>query len=363
MGRLARPLLAAAAVLASASAPAWAGCDMPPPDGNKLGFFATIQPSDSVLDVWCRLHTLLPAGNYRAKLIFSAPKRKMFDAKYRAEREFNLKIDKAEADPRMQVARMIQSVIPTGKGSLAKSPDGQPFPLALEWVVQGTAPTTPEAPESQGLGLPPSFPGARSYAFWMPMALKISPVNLYGRNFHLQVVFRPHVTRLIQALEGKSERFILKAAADKAFPFGDTAGCPEDRAPDCKGAPDTIDMYTAWFVDSVTLTSADPGHLSETTDKLVKGFLAAGIRPMVNTMAQDFTFTEGRAKLEIQTDTREIQLNAIGDPDKASGTRAITIVERERPKLKGTYATWLDDTAQAERDRIVLTYGSGAPSR
>jgi len=353
--RLLRPLLPAA-LAAAAAFPAAASC-APPSDGDPLPYFAQIQPSDSPLDVWCRLHASLPPANYKAKVVFAAPKRKLFEGAYRAERVVNLRVDPAEPDPRMQMARLIQSLVPAKPGAQARDANGQPFSMALEWVVQATAPTTPEAPTSQGLGLPTSYPGAKSYALWMPMALNLSPVSLFGQDFELQVVFRPHVTRLIHALEGKAERFVLKGAADKALPFAETSGCPEDRAPDCKGAPETLDLVTAWVVDSVKLTSLAKGGLSKTTESLAAWLRQSRVRPSVNTMEQDYKATEGRAKLEIRTPTRELQMLAAGDPNKASGTQSIVIQWRELPKVKNSYASWLDDTAQALRDQIVLAYG------
>jgi hypothetical protein len=355
MGRLLRPL-ALGGLLALAAAPATAGCALPPPDGDQLPFFAQIQPSDSPLDVWCRLHTLLPAGVYKAKVILAAPSRKMFEGKFRAERTVDIRIDKAEPDPRMQVATLIQSLFPTKPGAQAKDKDGQPFPLALEWTVQGTAPTTPDAPESQGLGLPSAYPSSKNYALWMPMALKLAPVRLFDQDFHLQVTFRPHVTRLIDAFEGQAERFILKAAADKALPFSETSGCPQDRAPDCKGAPPVLDVYTAWVVDTVSLTSAKQGGLSKTTEDLTAWLLQLPVKPSSNTMTSEYTATEGKGKLEFRTKTRELALRASGDPNKASGTRLIEIIWSELPKAKGGVWTSLEDKARVLRDQLVLRY-------
>lgn len=359
--------LVAAAAFVLAAFPASAACQAPAHDGDPFVFFAGIQPSDSFLDVWCRIYNGMAPGEYQASLIFSAPGRQLFEGKFRAERPFKLKIEREDPDPRARMARLVQSVLPFHKDAQKVDDNGQPFPKALEWAVQGTAASTPKAPESQLLGLPPRFPGAKSYGFWMPVALKVWPVRLYGRDFALQIVFRPHVSRFINAILGHEERFLLKGASDKALPFSDSSGCPADRAPDCKGAGESIDMYAAWVLDSVTLGSLpQDGSLSDTAVSLAAKFggdlAGRGFKPTTDTLTRNFSATEGRGKLQVQSATRELLLEATGNQNAASGTRNIAITWRERPNVKKSYSSWLNEAAFSMRDQIMLQYG-GASGR
>jgi hypothetical protein len=360
--------LAAAAALVLAAFPASAACHVPAYDGDAFAFFAGIQPSDSFLDAWCRLYNGLAPGEYQASLVFSAPGRQMFEGKFRAERPFKLKIERDDPDPRGRMARLVQSVLPAQKDAQKVDANGQPFPKALEWTVQGTAASTPKAPEAQLLGLPPRFPGAKSYGFWMPAALKVWPVRLYGRDFALQIVFRPHVSRFIGAILGHEERFVLKGASDKALPFSDSSGCPSDRAPDCKDAGETIDMYAAWILDSITLSSLpQEGSLSDTAVSLASKFggdlAERGFTPKLDSLTRNFSATEGRGKLQVQSATRELLLEATGSQNAASGTRSIAITWRERPNVNKSYSSWLNEAAFSMRDQIMMQYGGASGSR
>jgi len=371
---------AAAALLLGATVAARADCPVPGPRAlpgateaparsgpplDGVEFFANIQPSDGPLDAWCRLQAVLPKGKYDVKLIFFADKRGMMGSDYRAERTFQAAFDPANPSPRKDLANLIQSLVPTTPDGSATDANNQPFAAALERTVQGASPTTPD---SQGLGIPPMYAQARSLALWVGLQLKVRPVRLFNRDFYVSVTFLPSVGQLLLATGGRADQFILRAATKRVMPYRAFSNCPEF-IPDCKGYDKpTVDLQTAWLVQSVGLASEGDGGLSAVTESLAKGMIQKALAqaqqprgpadpgaPQValNSM-NGFSATDGSANVQIRDDTKEVELKAKGDPDRASGTKLLQILWQERVGAEQSYASRLAAETKKTRDRMVI---------
>ncbi len=340
------------AAFAAASSCAGASAACQAPAAAQPGYFASIQPSDGVLDVWCRLQSQLDKGKYDVKLVMLADKRSFLDKDLRAERTFKVAFDRNAPLPREELASMLQSLIPTDPYAKATDEQGQPFPAALERTVQGVSPATPDG---QPLGIPRRFSQSRTLALWVTLQIKVRPLKVMGKDFYLTVTFKPSVGRLLMATTGKAEQLVLRAATEKVV--RKFAGCPE-HVPDCKlyDKP-TVDIQTAWIVDKVGLASEGLGGLSGETKALAESLVAKRRNDVALNTMNTFSIPDGSANVQIKDDLAEFELIAEGDPQRASGTRSLRMLWQERQGGEKTYGAGLAAWTKQVRDQMVLNQG------
>lgn len=334
-------ILAAALFLVLSTFGAQAACEVPPVEPSAgIHYFLNIQPSDGILDVWCRLQTL--QGQYKVNVYFE---------RIKAHRSFEVAFDGTPSHDRIELASFIQSLLPTAGGQKAIDENGMNFSLALERVVQGAAAQTPD---NQDLGIPTQFDGSKSVAFWEKVALRIKPVTIGGIEFTLTVNFRPAVGRLMMALNGQAEDLVLRGWHEfvlrEAGPGREN--CPKN-VPDCKDLGDVIDLHTAWVVESVLLEAYGSG-LSATAMAILGQIEAENDEWITSSNMKRFEPTTGEASIDASDKSREVRARADGDPKRTAGTQAIRILWNEVPKSRLTYTFALQDYARQIRESMVL---------
>ncbi len=333
-------LIAAAAAFSS---PATAATCAPPaePEVQGIRFLLGIQPSDGILDVWCRIQAL--SGDYRINVLFPGPK---------AHKSFDATFDGKRSRSREELASFIRGLLPTGPGPKADGA-GMKWPEVLATNVQAMAPT---APDGQGLGIPAVVPGASSIALWAPIVLRVKPLKLGDGEFTLIVSFKPSAARLLMAMTGSAERFQVQGWRNRVLTTGFFMGSCPATIPSCKELPDVVPMETAWLVDSVRI-EASGGGLSRTA-LTVLGNLAEENKPFLqNNSMPRFSPMYGEAEIIAEDGSREVQAVAVGDENRASGTQSIVVQWRERPNSKTTYAMTLANWMREARAALVLQYG------
>lgn len=326
-----------------------ANCTPPAePEAQGIRFLLGIQPSDGILDVWCRIQAV--PGNFRVNVLFPGPG---------AHKSFDTSFDGARSRPREELAGFIRGLLPTSKGP-SEDEAGMKWPEVLGSNVQAKAAS---APDGQALGIPSAVPGSSSIALWAPVVLRVKPLRLGGSEFTLIVSFKPSAARFLMALTGSAERFKVKGLRSRVLTSGYFGGGCPSTIPDCKGLPDIIEMDTAWLVDSVQI-EATGGGLSRAALEVFSQ-LAEDNKPFLqyNTMPR-FAAPYGEAEVTGEDGARELAAIATGDENRAAGTQSIRVRWRERPNTKTTYAATLADWMRQARASLVLQYGeksSGKP--
>lgn len=334
-------LIASGMTLGAAGAMA-ANCTPPAePEGQGIRFLLGIQPSDGILDVWCRIQAV--PGNYRVNVLFPA---------HKAHRSFEASFDGSRSRPKEELANFIRSLLPTKDGKMTDE-QGMAFPAVLGTSVQAQA---PEAPDGQGIGVPKALPGSDVIALWEPVVLRVRPLKIADAEFTLLVTFRPSAARFLMGLTGSAERFQVQGYKSRVLGPDGVSGCPK-RIPSCDKLPEVVSLDTAWIVDSVKL-EASGGGLSRAA-ATVLGQLVEDNRSYVgsNTM-QRFSAPYGEGEVNADDGVREVLALATGDLQRAAGTQTIEVLWRERRNSKGTYATNLADWLKQVREQLVYQYGA-----
>jgi len=334
-------LLIAAIAFVLATGAASAACEAPAVhDPAQIQYFLGIEPSDSILDVWCRLQAL--QGEYQMKIVFPAKG---------AERVFNVTFDGTPSQDKIEMATMIQSVLPTAPGP-ALDENGMDFGAVLEQVVQGRAPQT-----QTGIpfGIPEMFAGADDLLLWQPISLRLRPVKLAGVDFVLSVNLYPSIGRYIMAMNGSAEDLVLRGWHEHAL-RGRGPGrrsCP-DYVPKCEHFGDVVDIHAAWVVENVVL-STEGTHLSSAALTILGQIEAQNARFIEGrSKLRNFNPTHGAAEVVIETPSRVVRAVAEGDDERAAGTQAISIMWRENAKSRYSYAKALYDYANDARKAMVM---------
>lgn len=345
MKRLARTFLFLAACAFAGPAAAQA-CKAPADSGYQgIRFFLGIEPSDGILDVWCRIQSL--KGKTRVRIEFPA---------VGAGRTTEFEFTGSPTLPREALASYIQSLLPARADAPARDPiDGMPFAAALDGIVQAAATRTPDG---QMLGLPTAWPSSKALALWQPVILRARPLYIGGKEFALGVLFKPSPGRFLMSVQGQSEQFILKAPNSRTMRFKkflDNEEC-SGLIPACKDLGETLDVHTAWVVDQVMLI-AEGGNLSGATQVLFPQIASSNHNWVEYNSMRRFSVPHGEAEVEARDGARELQALAIGDDAKITGTSKITVIWKERPNVKGTYASNLYDWTQKTRSSLLLNYG------
>ena len=347
MKSIARTLLLATGLLATPAAAQQAACALPPDSGYQgIRFFLGIEPSDGILDVWCRIQTVM-RGKGRLRIEFPG-----VGAGKTAELDFT----GSPSMPRERLANYIQSLLPSSAKDAARDKDDQPFPAVLDSVVQASASKTPDG---QLLGLPRPWGLSKSLALWQPVTLRVRPLYIGGKEFALSVTFKPSPGRFLMAMQGQAEQFLLKVPNERALRYKGLLDGDECSAliPLCKDLGGMLDVHTPWLVDQVQLV-AEGGNLSGATQALFPSIAAANPTFVEYNSMRRFSVPFGEAEVNVRDAAREIEALAVGDDAKIGGTTRISVVWKERPNTKGTYATSLWEWTQKTRSALLLQYGT-----
>jgi len=325
----------------SFAAPALAACTAPAaPAGDGIHFLLGIQPSDGLLDVWCRVQAL--RGQYKVDIFFP---------EVGAHKSFTTTFDGQGSHSREELGQFIRTLLPTTDGP-AKDENGMAFPQVLTVVAQASA---AQAPDGQPLGVPDSVPGSKAIALWQTVVLRIKPIRMGNADFTLLVGFRPSSARFLMSLLGAAERFQVQGYKRRVVSSGYFGKCPAT-VPSCKDLPDVVDLDTAWLFDSVTLR-AEGGGLSGAAMTVLNQLAEDNHSFLRSNNLQSFEAPTGAAEVAATDNTREMKATAEPDPNGATGTQTITVTWREQRNAKGTYAASLAEWLKAERQDLVLHYG------
>jgi len=327
------------------SASAHAECVVPPtnPSPDGINFLLGMDPSDGILDAWCRIQSL--QGEYKVTVNFLEAK---------AKRSFDISFDGTPSKDRMEFATLIQSMLPTYDAP-ALDENGMNFGDVLQTSVQPRAAKSPESKlfSTTTLGVPPVYDFADDIILWAPVTIDVYPITIADVNFTLRVSFRPSFGRYLMAKSGTAEELILKGWRDKvlrhATPFQDT--CP-DNIPNCKDLEPVVDIHTAWVLNAVTLHAEGSG-LSAATMQLFSQLAADNPKKSSNPLS-NFSPTEGSASFDIRGEYRSITAKAFGDTNRIAGTQEIEVQWLETQNSKKTYSWMLEDYAKRTREAMVL---------
>lgn len=329
----------ALAALLLGSIPAAAQCPIPPAQSAGIQFFLGIEPSDSPLDVWCRLQAL--DGDYRVNVLFPTVE---------AHRTFETRFDRTPSRPKEELAVFIQSLLPIERGPSADEA-GMKFSEVLKNSVQGISARTPNG---DLLGLPSAYPNSSVMALWEPISLRVRPVTIAGAEFNLVVNFKPSVGRLLMSLEGHAEALILNGWRGNMMDTSNT--CP-DTIPLCKELPEVVRLYTAWSVESVVLEAFAPS-LSGPAIQIFNQIYTDNRSYVRSTNLADFRADLGAIDLEAFDGARVLRAKAYADPNGVAGAQRIRIRWGEREGTENSYSTLLAKWALQARQALVLSYPS-----
>lgn len=340
-----RFLLSVAILLLGAQA-AMATCELPPaqPSPDGINYIMGIEPSDGILDVWCRFQAL--RGDYKITVLF--PGRD--GAEIGAKKSLDVSFDGTFSQDRIEFATFIQSLLPMTDRS-AMDEFGKDFGLVLEDAVQGLAVKTPGG---EPLGIPPAYDFADELILWQPIAIRIEPLNMAGVDFTLSIRFEPNVGRYLMQVNGQAEDLILRGwhanVLRRAGPARDS--CPPT-IPQCADFGDVIDVRTAWVVNNVVLEAKGSG-LSAAAMTVLGQIVADNSENVHGNPLRNFSPTKGQASFDITGTAREILLRADGDRTGATGTKAIRVMWHERFDSQFSYAYALADYGRRAREAMVM---------
>ena len=349
-----------------AVAPAQAACNAPKvDDGDAVKFFLGIEPSDDILDVWCRIQRL-PAGTYKIDVQFPDQDAKSGDEW--PHRFFETKFDGTASQDREVLASFIRSLFPAGKAQEVDA-QGQAFPHLLKNTVQGMAPKTLD---EQPLGLPPDAVWANELVFWNPVNLRVKSVHLADADFLLTITFKPQVGRWFSIMQKQSEDLSIRGAIERVVGGAAATSCP-DGIPNCPAlvaardaiaanniedpAKTSVPLHTAWVVEAVFL-EARGGRLSPTVLTLFNTIKKDNRAWVAEDTMDRFEPTVGEANLVAISGPREVIAIAKGDPNRSTGTDRLRVVWHERLISKDSYVARLAEGATQVRDYIVLQSGT-----
>lgn len=312
-----------------------------------IRYFLGIEPSDGILDVWCRLQRL-PAAKRRVRIEFPVAG---------AGRTTEFEFTGSPTMPREVMANYIQSLLPASAKAPARDKDNQPFSAVLDSIVQGSATKTPDG---QILAVPRAWPPSKALALWEPVTLRVRPIVMGGKEFALAVTFKPSPGRFMLSMQGRAEQFILRVLNESAMRYQgltDDADCTA-KIPVCKGLSPVLDVHAPWLVDQVQLI-AEGGDLSGATQAVFPALTAPLNKDFIEyDSMRRFNVRFGEAEINARDKYRELTALAIGDDAKQTGTTKITVVWKERPNTKDTYATRMYDWFHQETARLLLQHGS-----
>lgn len=334
-------LAGVAIALLVASSPARADCVPATPATGALPFLFGIEPSDTPLDVWCRVQRGLPAGEYEMNVFFGGAK---------VGRTTKIAFDGTTSRSKEDFAVYLQSLLPT---TLVDLDSGTSFPQVLENVVQASAGKTGDGTV---LGLPEPYARSKDLVLWEPLSIGIKPVNLGGVMFKMFVTFKPSAGQFFAGLDGQGESMVFKGWHDYVLRHVDpSAGRCSALIPSCEDLGETIPLRAAWVLDSVALV-ADGRRLSEAA-YMVLGGIEKGNRDSVKSSnLRRFDPTVGAGQVTVVQGARSIEAKAVGSKDKTSGTSSISVVYREDPKNKASYRYGLEDYAAKFRNALISAY-------
>lgn len=338
-------ILATLAFLILGTAAAQAECVPPPTPAAADGIYFPlgIDPTDGILDVWCKLQSL--QGDYGLTINF---------IDHAASRKFPVTFDGTRSLERIELATMIQSLLPV-QDMPAVDENGMDFGSVLEMSVQPLAPRSPSSDNvrSTPMGVPEIYDFADDVVLWAPITLDLYPVKIAGIDFRVRTSFRPSFGRYLMAKTGAAEELVLRGwhrnVLRGASPNRDT--CPP-HIPACKDLGDVIDLNTAWTLNAVTFEARGSG-LSNAALQLFSQ-IAAENPDLVRNPLRNFSPTIGDASFDTNGESRQIIAKAEGDPNKVAGTQRIWVQWKEVDNSKSTYGWVLEDYARRTREAMIL---------
>jgi hypothetical protein len=340
MRRTLAAIAVSAAALLGASSAARADCVPSNRPSSTLQFILGIEPSDTPLDVWCRLQTRLPAGDYEMNIYFGGAK---------VGKTTKISFNGSPSRSKEDFAVYLQSLLPT---SLVDVDEGNAFPQVLEHVVQAQA---ARAQDGSVIALPAPYARSAELVLWEPMSINVKEINLGGVMFKMYISFRPSAGQFFAGLEGKGESLVVKGWHDYVLRHVEpVSGECNEVIPACTGFGDNIPIRTAWILDSVTLV-AEGKRLSEGAYMVLSGIEAQNKKSSRSSLRR-FDPTVGAGAVSASMGARSIEATAFGAKDKTSGTSKITVVYKENPKDKTSYRYMMDDYAEKFRNALIRAY-------
>lgn len=355
------------------------GCPVTSPNaGNdQLPYWGNISPSDTPLDVWCRLQAV--SGDYQVNILIgedkALTKRRQGNSAYAqmfsgsddtpsADRTFDVSFDGTARLSKQDFALMLQSLMPTSRRDVVTE-RGTAFAKALSKVVELDATTSPKTSSgwTERIDLHPGYPMAKELVFWEDLAIRMKPIRHEGVDWKLSVYFKPSAGQLFAALDGIGDLLTLSGWKDDVMRgHGASRGTCSEFVPNCTGRPDVVPLLTAWKVDRVVFETTD-GQLATTAQRVLNDIVAQSQSEFIkrNTMNK-FTLTEGSGEVQLSDGNYKIHAIAFpkGGVEGGTGRIAILYDEQARTRDKLAFANRLDEHTREFRERVFSTYARQA---